>query len=557
MTGYYAVRKRGDEPELLTTSWDECLKVTKGLNRYHRRFDTREEATKFLGFSSDKQALSYSKQTPSKRETARPSKKSKKVKATLDLNSSGSDSSNDDGTPPPTLQKQKRRAPKPRATIDVLSSDSEAATTDTGLGFRPAKSTAITKRAALQRAIDEAASRSPLYPPELVHGSVAHQQQPSVLVTEPTLLSKDPAFRMPPSPTPRALCSSQSGVLCVTAYDHPKWRMMEDDDTPIVTLLRLELRDLIKSIHERKKELNILDVMVSKDLDRPGVLPDNAFEMRQEWVHEGAQLFLLEERAKSTRDLIGNIVCADERKVGMAIYRELQCDVGRLHTQTIACCDKAFRSWQDGQNLARKDESIILNLRDQVRSLHMENVALYDQIQGGDARIGENATLDLTETKGENASSFQMAPNPGPYSRDKLLGYGNSSINWGTHHHELVPDFEAALCQLPMNIPFFNGMFVTYGSIHYHVDDPQLQRALALRDYRPSAHLSIPPETKVKKLKKKGLKKKKTKLAISSSSAETAAPRVRTRETDAEDAQARRSRPRAHDFFGAYEKSKQ
>ena len=147
-----------------------------------------------------------------------------------------------------------------------------------------------------------------------------------------------------------------------------------------------------------------------------------------------------------------------------------------------------------------------------------------------------------------------MAPNPGPYSRDKLLGYGNSSINWGTHHHELVPDFEAALCQLPMNIPFFNGMFVTYGGIHYHVDDPQLQRALALRDYRLSAHLSIPPETKVKKLKKKGLKKKKTKLAISSSSAETAAPRVRTRETDAEDAQARRSRPRAHDFFGAYER---
>jgi hypothetical protein len=102
MTGYYAVRKRGDEPELLTTSWDECLKVTKGLNRCHRRFDAREEATKSLGFSSDKQALSHSKQTPSKRETARPSKKSKKEKATLDLNSSGRDSSNDDGTPPPT-----------------------------------------------------------------------------------------------------------------------------------------------------------------------------------------------------------------------------------------------------------------------------------------------------------------------------------------------------------------------------------------------------------------------------------------------------------------------
>ena len=99
--------------------------------------------------------------------------------------------------------------------------------------------------------------------------------------------------------------------------------MMEDDDTPIVTLLRLELRDLIQSIRERKKELNILDVMVSKDLDRPGVLPDKSIEMRQEWVHEGAQLFLLEERAKSTRDLIGNILYADERKVGLAVHREL------------------------------------------------------------------------------------------------------------------------------------------------------------------------------------------------------------------------------------------
>jgi hypothetical protein len=90
--------------------------------------------------------------------------------------------------------------------------------------------------------------------------------------------------------------------------------------------------------------------------------------MRQEWVHEGAQLFLLEERAKSTRDLIGNIVHADERKVGMAVYRELQCDAGRLHAQAITHCDKAFRLWQDGQNLARKGESTILNLRNQVRS---------------------------------------------------------------------------------------------------------------------------------------------------------------------------------------------
>ena len=128
--------------------------------------------------------------------------------------------------------------------------------------------------------------------------------------------------------------------------------------------------------------------------------------MREEWVREGAHLFLLEERAKSTRDLIGNIMYADERKVGMAVYRELQCDIGRLHSQAIAYCDKAFRSWQDGQNLARKDESIILNLRDQVRSLHMENVALYDQIQGGDARIGENATLDLIRNRGRKCILF-------------------------------------------------------------------------------------------------------------------------------------------------------
>ena len=205
MTAYYAVRKRGDEPELLTTSWDECRKATKGPNWHHRKFNTRAETTKFLGFSTDEKALGHSKQTPSKRETARPSKKSKKKKVTHDLNSSSSISSNDDGTPPPTLRNQKRRAPKPRATIDVLSSDSEAATTDTGFGFRPTKSTAITKRAALQRATDEAATRSPLCPPEPARGSVAHQLQPAILVTEPALLSMDPLFRVPPSPTHPAL----------------------------------------------------------------------------------------------------------------------------------------------------------------------------------------------------------------------------------------------------------------------------------------------------------------------------------------------------------------
>jgi len=382
--------------------------------------------------------------------------------------------------------------------------------------------------------------------------------QHDILVPEPAQLTVDPVIRMPPSPTPRALCSSQSGVLCTTAYDHPKWLMMLDTDTPLITLLRLELRDLIRSIQDRKKELNILDIVVSKDLDRPGVLPDNAFQMRQEWVHEGAELFLLEERAKSTRDLIGSVMYADERKLGMAVYRELQCDVSRLHTQAIAYCDKAFRSWQDGINYARKDEAVILNLRAQVRSLHKENVALHDQILEGKIGTEGNVLLDLTEATGENASSFQMAPNPGPYSRDKLLGYGNSAINWGTHHHELVPDFESALCQLPMNIPFFNGMFVTYGGIHYHMDDPQLQRALALQDYQQSASISAPPLAKEKKMKKKKMvKKKKPKSTVESSSTVASTQRVRTRDTDAEDAQVRRNRARAHDFFGDLDGSKQ
>jgi hypothetical protein len=133
-----------------------------------------------------------------------------------------------------------------------------------------------------------------------------------------------------------------------------------------------------------------------------------------------------------------------------------------------------------------------------------------------------------------------MAPNPGQCSRDKLLGYGNSTINWGTHHHELVPDFELALCQLPMNIPFFNGMHVARGGIHYHVDDPQLQRAIALRNYRLTIDPSTPPKTKATKLKTKGLKKKKKTSVAASFSSETIAPRVRARHTGAEDAQVRK-----------------
>jgi hypothetical protein len=231
----------------------------------------------------------------------------------------------------------------------------------------------------------------------------------------------------------------------------------------------------------------------------------------------------------------------------MAVHRELQCDIGRLHSQAIVHCEKAFRNWQDGQGLGREDESVIMNLRDQARSLHRENVALYAQIQGGGIPFEGDAKLGLSETENANAPSYQLAPNPGQHSRGKLLGYGNSTINWGTNHHELAPDFEAALCQLPMNIPFFDGMFVTCGGIHYHVDDPQLQRAIALRDY--SIDPPIPPKTKTKKLKTKGLKRKKKKLVAESSSSEPIAPRVRTRHADAEDALARRARARAHDFF--------
>jgi len=292
-------------------------------------------------------------------------------------------------------------------------------------------------------------------------------------------------------------------------------------------------------------------------LDRPGVLPENAVEMREEWVREGAHLFLLEERAKSTRDLIGNMMYADERKAGMTVYREMQCDIGRLHSQAIVYCEKAFRNWQDGQNLGRKDESIILHLRDQVKSLHKENVALYAQIQGDGAPLEGDATVDLSETAGGNLPSYQMAPNQGPYSRDKILGHGNSTINWGTRHHEIVPDFQMALCQLPANTPFFNGTHVTYGDIHYHVDDPKLQRALAVKEYHASINAPVPPINKEKKLKKKLLKKKTKKSKTKSSPPANAPPRVRTRETDAEDAQARRNRPRAHDFFGDLDGSKQ
>jgi hypothetical protein len=62
-----------------------------------------------------------------------------------------------------------------------------------------------------------------------------------------------------------------------------------------------------------------------------------------------------------------------------------------------------------------------------------------------------------------------------------------------------------------MNIPFFDGTFVTYGGIHYHVDEPQLQRAIALRDY--SIDPSIPPKTKTKKLKTKRIEKEEKEIS--------------------------------------------
>jgi hypothetical protein len=45
--------------------------------------------------------------------------------------------------------------------------------------------------------------------------------------------------------------------------------MMLDNDTPLITLLRLELRDLFRSTQDRKKELNVLDMVVSKKGPRP------------------------------------------------------------------------------------------------------------------------------------------------------------------------------------------------------------------------------------------------------------------------------------------------
>ena len=77
--------------------------------------------------------------------------------------------------------------------------------------------------------------------------------------------------------------------------------------------------------------MNLLDIMTSKDLDRPGVLPDDAVDMRKEWVHEGAALFFMEEQAKSVRDLIGNLRCADDKKMSVLQRRLLLLLLHEVH----------------------------------------------------------------------------------------------------------------------------------------------------------------------------------------------------------------------------------
>jgi hypothetical protein len=100
-------------------------------------------------------------------------------------------------------------------------------------------------------------------------------------------------------------------------------------------------------------------------------------------------------------------------------------------------------------------------------------------------------------------------------------------------------------------------LHVTYGDVHYHLDDPNLQRALAVKEYHASINAPSPPIIREKKLKKKLFKKKTKKSKTKSSPPANTPPRARTRETDAEDALVRRSRARAHDFFGDYEEKEQ
>jgi hypothetical protein len=227
---------------LLTTQWSKRSELTDGHNRHHGKF----EAKKFLAFPTDALALKHSKQTPSTKETAHPSKKSKKKR---DLNSSSSNSSSDEGAPPSAVRKPKQRAPKPSSAIDVvLSSDGGAATEER---VRPKKSGVITAKAmAMSRAREEAATRVPLHPPRTVMTNDVRLQRAidrraSPNVTDPALLLADPPTQMPPSPTPRTLTTSRTGILEMTACDHPQWTMQTDEDLGLVVLLRVDLSDLV------------------------------------------------------------------------------------------------------------------------------------------------------------------------------------------------------------------------------------------------------------------------------------------------------------------------
>jgi hypothetical protein len=57
--------------------------------------------------------------------------------------------------------------------------------------------------------------------------------------------------------------------------------------------------------------------------------------------------------------------------------------------------------------------------------------ALHDQIRGEDHPLENEMNFDLTELPGANSISFQLTENPGPHSRNKVLGVGNTTINWG------------------------------------------------------------------------------------------------------------------------------
>jgi hypothetical protein len=159
----------------------------------------------------------------------------------------------------------------------------------------------MAERSALQQATDEAATRTPLVPPTPVCGSVERRKQSAALVTDPVLLHDDPQFRTPPSPTPRSLCSFQSGVLSATACDHPQWLTMKDDGTSLATLLRIELRDLIKSIELQEGEM----------LARP----DQKHRAARGGDASTSSFFLFPVRHLSVGDALRTLLCGEDQKM--------------------------------------------------------------------------------------------------------------------------------------------------------------------------------------------------------------------------------------------------